>query len=1067
MNFKIKSFKKLSLFLGVIFCCFPLKALCNEIILNEINPEEEFFELFNTSAENIDLSLWQFSELTSSGEEKIWDFSKYSQDLHIEGNGFFVLYFSRKLNDSGDFLKIFNAEKELIDGLEIPAKVSGKSLARNEENIFLWTDQSPGKENIFENNETETQDPGPDEENVEIQDSTPDEENEEIQDSAFDEENEETQNLTSVTETQNLAFLQEKIKIIEVCFAPEKEQKEFFRLQNLSETEISIKDWQFSELTSKGEEKFWDFSKYSEIDKILPQEIFTLEFSSKLNNDGDFLKIIDPYGQVISSMQVGTSSNSSESFSSSSSSSKSSTQIEEEVIKKLVSTRPLVASLSALNKDFTLEIIEVSLKNKQNDFIKVRFSYTNPFEVFSLAGIRLCTDNVDFEIPINTTCRHGDILIFHFQGSSAADKDPQKVVIHPGGTLWHFFVPKSGLVGTDETLFLLDSRENVFDAICWTNQDGKFSSGEEEDVKNLIENESLKGDVNNLQEEICFNSNLIESDFSLFRKFDPSFLQFIDSNQSSDFFAGSKNQDLLLLENYFSRQKVLFKEDVSFFAENIAPKKASEVDIALQEIIFFPGKKAMVSFSSWQDLNYFRHFAIFLNGHKQADFNNFTFDFSGIAKHGGRIDLKDAWGNNALSFTYNGNKQSFRFPANLWGKIKRRDKKTYSNRRVDFYFEVVTLKDIARSSSLTISEVLPNPFGKDKDQEFIEFFARSEVNLGFWRLFINEQEISLPFKHLSKGQFFTLFSQNFTLKNSQSELILMSTQSSEAFYLNWEKAKSNFSLAQKKVHFLKFNSQKENFIWTKQPTANKENIFTLEARKKKKTKQNQQEQKEQKTNKKKNIIQDLELFAALPNPKGRDKNKEKIFLKNISNQNGWIENWYLANNKKLKKIDPLFFKKNELKVIVAPFNLVNKSDYLQLLDNHKNIKNKISWIQAKEKKIYHLNVALDKVIKKNKLKTKKYAKNKKSKQKSKLSLYKKQKNTLKKLRSYQEKIFSQQNKKELKKFFISFKTDLKEIFSFLSFFESEKDLAEKHNHFIFLSTFFLFFVGILVFLFKP
>jgi hypothetical protein len=143
----MRSFLFMGGVMGVLFFS-PVFAFAGEIRISEVDPRAEFIELENTGEEAIDISAWKFSEL-SAGTEKKWALANGTNDTMIEAGGFFVISMSQKINDTGDTVRIYDANDQLIDTLIVPRAQDAKSYALGEDGVFSWIPFFEQVENEF------------------------------------------------------------------------------------------------------------------------------------------------------------------------------------------------------------------------------------------------------------------------------------------------------------------------------------------------------------------------------------------------------------------------------------------------------------------------------------------------------------------------------------------------------------------------------------------------------------------------------------------------------------------------------------------------------------------------------------------------------------------------------------------------------------------------------------------------------------------------------------------------------------------------------------------------------
>lgn len=110
-------------------------------------------------------------------------------------------------------------------------------------------------------------------------------------------------------------------------------------------------------------------------------------------------------------------------------------------------------------------------------------------------------------------------------------------------------------------------------------------------------------------------------------------------------------------------------------------------------------------------------------------------------------------------------------------------------------------------ASLIITEVFPNPSGKDKNKEWIELYnsSSSELSLEGWK--INETELS--HSNIKPNSFKTF---NIPLSNKEQELVLISPEGKISSHLSYTESKENLSYSNCRIK--KDNLQKNTWLWT-------------------------------------------------------------------------------------------------------------------------------------------------------------------------------------------------------------------------------------------------------------
>lgn len=131
-------------------------------------------------------------------------------------------------------------------------------------------------------------------------------------------------------------------------------------------------------------------------------------------------------------------------------------------------------------------------------------------------------------------------------------------------------------------------------------------------------------------------------------------------------------------------------------------------------------------------------------------------------------------------------------------------------------------KNGSNEAKISIMELLPNPKGKDENQEWIELFNNSEkpINLGNWQLIINDKTTTLPDSIEIPAQSLFLLKNNdqkFTLGNSETTLKIATFQDTISSELKYNKAPEDQSYSLIKT------STGNNWQWTKNKTPNQKN----------------------------------------------------------------------------------------------------------------------------------------------------------------------------------------------------------------------------------------------------
>jgi len=128
----------------------------SQLILNEILPDpigsdtnDEFIELYNQSTLDIDVNGWQLGD--ASAKLYTINHQDYASTI-VPAFGYFIIY-SREskvsLNNSGDSVKLFQPDGNLLEQLDYGKSLTGYAYMKNA-GTWLWTETpTPGRINVF------------------------------------------------------------------------------------------------------------------------------------------------------------------------------------------------------------------------------------------------------------------------------------------------------------------------------------------------------------------------------------------------------------------------------------------------------------------------------------------------------------------------------------------------------------------------------------------------------------------------------------------------------------------------------------------------------------------------------------------------------------------------------------------------------------------------------------------------------------------------------------------------------------------------------------------------------
>ncbi|MCX6807729.1 MAG: lamin tail domain-containing protein [Patescibacteria group bacterium] len=152
---------------------------------------------------------------------------------------------------------------------------------------------------------------------------------------------------------------------------------------------------------------------------------------------------------------------------------------------------------STMASQINLKIKSVSFDNPNGDFVEFQCLDCGPFGA-NLSGWSLHDSNEILVFPIDFVVQTGDIFRLEFKAKIASNL--QNKILRTAD---------SGLVSTDAHLILQDSYGLVEDALCWANQDLKWSSTENRQVANLIMRGGWHANSRIIDETACADSHLI------------------------------------------------------------------------------------------------------------------------------------------------------------------------------------------------------------------------------------------------------------------------------------------------------------------------------------------------------------------------------------------------------------------------------------------------------------------------------------------------------------------------------------------------------------------------------
>lgn len=374
-----------------------------------------------------------------------------------------------------------------------------------------------------------------------------------------------------------------------------------------------------------------------------------------------------------------------------------------------------------------LLITEVAF-NSSSDWVKVLVLDDGAQGAGTDLGGFYFEDDKNFkELAAGTVLKTGEFILLNFDSNQEDARSVKDGVLQ-------LYTDKAGLTATDEQIILKDPNEKIKDAFVWENRDGKWSRGEDADVAALV----AAGAWNSVETSAAFDSSLVRKEMAVLRV------------------AG--NPDTNSQADWELRAEVIEQENLS----------ASEVSLALTETIIqssgtrgeypirisrlLPDPEGADAEGEWLELQNYGAEEIDLAG-CQLVVGKKSYKFSEnslIAANGYLLLPRSASG---LTLTNSGGSLALLSPAGElvaalnYGKAKTGqpfvwDGEAYvlESDSQNLEKESSGIKSFYQNGDLSdmivISEVLPNPAGKDSGNEWIEIqnIGTVSVSLGNWQL---------------------------------------------------------------------------------------------------------------------------------------------------------------------------------------------------------------------------------------------------------------------------------------------------------------------------------------------
>jgi hypothetical protein len=440
----------------------PGELVLSEAVANPVAGEEEWIEIQSIAVE--ERTLKDVTVFDAVGE-----IFRFADNATILPNQFVVISgWGSKLNNSGDTVRIMANDVALVAANELPATKKGDSWLFVEQTIGIPT---PGAVNVIKPGE------------------------EVVEDFLY----------------EGSEPLPQKGEIIvsEVYSNPIEGEVEWIEILSNSDKNLHLGGLRLYDNTG-------EFFTIAQGTLIAPnQYLQILGWKTKLNNSGDSVKVVLPDERIIAKVNDFPKLDKGIAYAVFDDGYKKTATAtpgkpnmftdpkpqEKEERKSVppVQTKALNTSVKA--EEVEMVISEVHFKG-QPDFIELECKKCDT----DLIGIRIADDDVVYEFGKDSFVASGERVVLRFDS-------PDTKPYFKDGT--HYFdTAKKGLTSTDETVFLLDSRDKVIDAVCIANRNDSFSPGERDDLVFLIRSKKITG-VHPFSENICADSNLLDENTSL------------------------------------------------------------------------------------------------------------------------------------------------------------------------------------------------------------------------------------------------------------------------------------------------------------------------------------------------------------------------------------------------------------------------------------------------------------------------------------------------------------------------------------------------------------------------
>jgi len=406
---------------------------------------------------------------------------------------------------------------------------------------------------------------------------------------------------------------------------------------------------------------------------------------------------------------------------------------------------------SSIVKAKTLEFSEISIKDKNSDWIEINISSKEKKDIF------IKDDSLILKISPEKINKE-KFLIIHFKSEKEYFKSEKNIL--------HFYSKKPGLTGTTEQL-TIETDEQIIDSVCW--QKDSPTESEKTDIQNLLKSKKWNGK--------CIDSDEIKTNFSIAKIGKKN-----DANSWKIFSHPSQGKENKIINNppiaKISIQKGELKNKVPF---SINLDGSESFDPDEDEIKFkweFPNNKIIEKKNP--------------ASYKFKTAGNYEIKLT-VTDPSGKTDTE------ILKITAIKNKKS---------------SKEYKNGKL--------------SNKILITEIFPNPAGKDSKKEWIELYndSNTDINLGNWKIISSSKEYILSDKTIIKAKSYISIGEqklNLNLKNQTENIELVDFNNKTIDKNSYTKSQENKSYSL--ITIKSKSKSKKTWLWTKASKRKKNKIF--------------------------------------------------------------------------------------------------------------------------------------------------------------------------------------------------------------------------------------------------